>query len=100
MPMLIVHIHVRERIDLRWAEWFSGLAIEHADDGGSTLAGRLADQSALYGVLSKMRDLGLSLSSLSCELGETGLTGEPSPGSCESASGVRREENRYDGSDS
>ena len=100
MPMLTVHIHVRERIDPRWAEWFSGLTIEHAGGGGSILAGRLADQSALYGVLSKMRDLGLSLSSLSCDCGESEQAGEPSPSSGKSASGVRREENRNDGSDS
>jgi len=100
MPMLTVHIRVRERIDPHWAEWFSGLTIKHAGDGGATLAGRLADQSALYGVLSKMRDLGLSLTSLSCEYGEAEQAGEPSPRSCESAPEVRREENGQDGSDS
>jgi hypothetical protein len=47
-------------LDLRWSEWFEGLQVE--DQGGETvLSGALADQSALHGVLDKVRDLGLSI---------------------------------------
>ena len=38
-----------------------GLAITHEPNGDTTLAGPLADPAALYGVISKIRDLGLEL---------------------------------------
>lgn len=41
-----------------WSEWFGGLRIEN--EGGETIiSGTLPDQSALYGVLDRVRDLGL-----------------------------------------
>jgi PPOX class probable F420-dependent enzyme len=44
----------------RWSEWFEGLEVERA--GNETiLSGTLADQPALYGVLDKVRDLGLTV---------------------------------------
>jgi hypothetical protein len=44
----------------RWSEWFEGLHIQN--QGGETiLSGTLPDQSALHGILEKVRDLGLSV---------------------------------------
>ncbi len=54
-------IRVRGHLDPAWAAWFAGLTITHEADGDTTLAGPLADQAALYGVLSRARDLGLTL---------------------------------------
>jgi hypothetical protein len=41
-----------------------GLAFTHEADGTTTLIGPLADQSALHGVLNRMRDLGVSIVSI------------------------------------
>lgn len=45
----------------RWAEWLEGLELRHEADGTTLLYGRLPDQSALFGVLIKIRDLNLTL---------------------------------------
>jgi hypothetical protein len=42
-------------------EWFDGLTITQESDGDTRLTGVVADQSALYGLLRKVRDLGLTL---------------------------------------
>ncbi len=54
-------IRVRGRLDASWSEWFEGLAIVADDRGRTVLSGRLQDQAALFGVLLKVRDLGLPL---------------------------------------
>lgn len=61
--MLSVEIRVAGHIDEDWSEWFEGLSITHGDEE-TILRGNLADQSALYGMLAKLRDLGLSLVSV------------------------------------
>jgi hypothetical protein len=64
--MLHVEIRVRGRINPQWSEWLDGLTITHAGDDETVLAGSIVDQAALYGLLAKLRDLGLSLSSVCC----------------------------------
>ena len=54
-------IRVQGHLDGAWSEWFDGLAITHEAGGTTLLAGKLADQAALHGVLAKVRDLGLCL---------------------------------------
>jgi len=55
------YITVEEHLDDDWSAWFDGLSITHDTDGTSTLAGLVRDQSALYGLIDKARDLGLTL---------------------------------------
>jgi len=64
--MMVLHeqITVKEYIADSWSEWFDGLTITHAADGATTLAGPVRDQSALYGLIDKARDLGLTLVSV------------------------------------
>lgn len=57
-------IRVRGRLDARWAGWFDGLQLAAAGDGTTVLSGPIADQAALHGLLQKLRDLGLTLLSL------------------------------------
>ena len=61
-------IKVEGHLDESWASWFDGLTIETGfeEDGSpvSSLAGPLADQAALHGVLTKIRDLGLRIRSV------------------------------------
>jgi hypothetical protein len=56
-------IRVKGILDGRWAAWFEDLQV--TSDGEKTLiSGRLADQAALHGLLTKVRDLGLFLISV------------------------------------
>ncbi len=57
-------IRVAEHLDERWTKWFGGLEIGHDESGETTLDGEMADQPALFGVLGKVRDLGLTLISV------------------------------------
>jgi len=54
-------IRVKGYLDLDWSMWFGGLTITHDADGCTTIAGTVADQAALYGLIGKARDLGLVL---------------------------------------
>lgn len=59
-----VRIHIRGMIDQEWTAWFEGLAIDPQEDATTILQGQIADQSALYGILARLRDLGLELLSV------------------------------------
>jgi hypothetical protein len=54
-------IRVRGYLDQQWSGWFEGFTITHDADGCTTIAGLVADSAALYGLISKARDLGLTL---------------------------------------
>ena len=60
----IYQIVVKGHLDGEWSDWFDGLAITPVDNGETILSGPLVDQTALHGVLIKIRDLGLPLLSL------------------------------------
>ena len=62
---VIYRVQVKGCIADRWSEWFDGLVIERREDGTTILTGPVADQSALHGVITRIRDLGLPLLSLS-----------------------------------
>ncbi len=57
-------IRVKGHLDTFWQTWFENLLITHESDGTTLLSGPIKDQAALYGILCKMRDLGLTLLSL------------------------------------
>ncbi len=57
-------IRVGGHLDSRWAAWFDGLSLTRETDGTTIIHGRVPDQAALYGVLLKLRDLGLPLVSV------------------------------------
>ncbi len=57
-------IRVRGHLAPRWSAWFDGLHIRTEDDGTTVIHGPVADQSALHGVLRKVRDTGLPLISI------------------------------------
>ena len=53
-------IRVDSVLEERWSDWFGGLEI--VTRGGETIiSGTLPDRSSLYGILDKLRDLGLSV---------------------------------------
>ena len=59
-------IRVKTHLDLDWSAWFDQLTITHDADGCTTIAGVLADQAALYGLIGKARNLGLTLIGVQC----------------------------------
>jgi hypothetical protein len=61
-----VEIRVHEHLDEYWSDWFDGLRIAHRDRDGTVLSGAVVDQAALYALLTKLRDAGLTLASISC----------------------------------
>jgi len=56
--------HVKGHLDDRWSEWLGGLAVQRQEDGTTVLIGPVVDQSALHGVIIRIRDLGLSFLSV------------------------------------
>jgi len=57
-------IRVKGHLDARWVDWFDGLCLSNESDGTTTISGPIADQSALHGLLRKVRDLGIPLVSV------------------------------------
>jgi len=62
--MLRAEIRVKGQIDQHWSEWFEDLEIAYTDQDETILTGEVVDQSALYGLIAKLRDLGLPLISV------------------------------------
>jgi hypothetical protein len=56
-----VEIRVKGQIDERWSAWLEGLTIQYVEPDETVLTGPVADQAALYGLIAKLRDLGLPL---------------------------------------
>ena len=59
----IYEIRVKGRVDSRWFQCYEGLGVTY-QAGGTILSGPIRDQSALHGVLERVRDLNLVLISL------------------------------------
>jgi hypothetical protein len=59
-------IRIKGHLSPRWSEWFDGMSIIHQANGQTLLVGPVDDQAALYGLLLKLRDLGLPLLGLDC----------------------------------
>ena len=62
---IICEIKIKGRLEQRWTEWFEGLTFTYDDDGTTTLSGPLPDQAALHSILLKIRDMNLTLISVS-----------------------------------
>ena len=61
----VYQITVKGHLDSHWSTWFDNMLITNEANGEAVLCGPLPDQSALYGVLAKMRNLGLPLLAVS-----------------------------------
>jgi hypothetical protein len=60
----IYQIRIEGHLDDQWTDWFSGLTIALEENGDTLLSGPIADQAALFGLLKKVRDLGMPLVSV------------------------------------
>ena len=63
--MTAYRIRLKEKLDQHWSEWLGGLTMIHEANGETVLAGEVIDQAALHGLLTKVRDLHLTLISVS-----------------------------------
>jgi len=57
-------IRIHNHLDDSWHVWFDGMTITHDPNGETVLTGWVVDQSALYGLLERVRDLNLKLISV------------------------------------
>jgi hypothetical protein len=57
-------IRIQGQLDQRWTSWFDGMSLVSGSDGTTVLTGRVVDQAALHGLLSRLRDIGLPLLSV------------------------------------
>jgi hypothetical protein len=62
----VYQIRVKGQLGAQWGAWFDGMTITQTANGETLITGLVADQAALYGLLRKVRDLGLPLLSVSC----------------------------------
>jgi hypothetical protein len=53
----LYHIRVKGNLDEKWADWFGGFVMASRSGGETLLTGRVADQAALHGILSKISGL-------------------------------------------
>ena len=60
----IYQIRLKGHLDPRHEEWFAGFTMTLRPNGETILIGNVADQAALYGLLIRIRDLGIPLLSV------------------------------------
>jgi hypothetical protein len=65
-PPMHYEIRVRGVLGPGWSAWFEGLRVTSDEHGETVIAGPVADQAALHGVLTKIRDLGMDLLGVRC----------------------------------
>ena len=58
------HVIVNGRLDERWLGWFEGHKVDYLDNGTTLIVLTDVDQPGLFGVLNRIRDLGLELISV------------------------------------
>jgi hypothetical protein len=74
-------LRVDGHLDEHWSSWFGDLALTHEDDETTCLTGTVADQADLHGLLTKIRDLGVTLISVAVvDVSVTERTGRPTRG--------------------
>ena len=60
----VFQFRIKGHLSQQWQDWFEGLIITLEEEGNTLLSGSVVDQSALHGILKKIRDLGMPLLSV------------------------------------
>lgn len=60
----VYEFRIKGHLGQQRMEWFEGLTVTPEEDGNTVLSGTVVDQSALHGILKKIRDLGMPLLSV------------------------------------
>ncbi len=71
-----VEIRIKSHLDENWTEWLDGFTLTHAEQGETVLTGMIKDQAALYGLMAKLRDLGVILIAVNFRASEDGFLEE------------------------
>jgi hypothetical protein len=58
---MVYQLRIKGHLGPQWTDWFEGLTITLEENGDTLLTGQVVDQAALYGLLRKVRDLGMPL---------------------------------------
>jgi len=61
----VYQFRLKGHLGREWTDWFERLTITLEDNGETLLTDAVVDQAALYGLLRKVRDVGLPLLSVS-----------------------------------
>lgn len=72
-------IRFKGHLDSRWATWFDGMSLTTNSDGTTLIEGAVVDQAALHGLLSKLRDIGLPLLSVTHVEIDRSTSSQPDP---------------------
>jgi len=59
--MLTIEIRIQGCLDKEWANWLGDLTILYPEPNETILTGRVSDQAALYGLVGKLRDIGIRI---------------------------------------
>jgi hypothetical protein len=60
-------IRIKGHLDQQWSDWLAGMKLSHLEGDVSLLSGALPDQAALHGLLERIRDLNLTLISVTSD---------------------------------
>ncbi len=60
----IYEIRIKGHLGHEWTDWFEHLTVTQEANGDTLLTGPVVDQAALYGLLKRVRDLGMPLISV------------------------------------
>ncbi len=71
----VYEIRLGVRLDPSWSEWFDGMVVSSGEGPETKLSGPIADQTALHGLLAKVRDLGIPLLSVNCIVPDMDIDG-------------------------
>lgn len=66
-PAQRVEIRIEGCLEPEWAEWFEGMEFHLLPGGESIVKGEVKDQAALFGLIAKLRDLGVRLLAIKFE---------------------------------
>lgn len=61
---MVYQIRISGHLDQTWTDWLGSTTLTLEDNGDTVLSCAVADQAALYGLLKKVRDVGLPLISV------------------------------------
>jgi hypothetical protein len=65
--MPVVEVKVKGTLQEAWEQWFCGMQVHALESGETLLIGTVQDQAALYGLIARLRDLGLQLVSVNSD---------------------------------
>jgi hypothetical protein len=63
---VVYQIRLQGQLGAEWRDWLGVMSITLADNGDTLVTSQVVDQAALYGLLRKVRDLGIPLLAVNC----------------------------------